>query len=206
MNYKQFAENALRTESKPDSLQVNPVALHALLSMTIGMANVMDMMKKTMFYGKELDAQRFAGEVLALSDTGTFLRQMAARNAVTRDDKLVVMTHGLQFETVNKRLLHAAIGMFTEAGEMLEALLKQLETGELDKVNFNEELGDSDWYKAIAHDELGTDEGLTRLAVIQKLMKRYPGKFTSEAALDRDLAVEREVLESTFAPVEQVSA
>ena len=42
------------------------------------------------------------------------------------------------------RVLHGAIGMFGEAGEVFEAVVAEMNTGELDSVNVAEELGDSE--------------------------------------------------------------
>jgi len=97
----------------------------------------------------------------------------------------------------NIRLLHAALGLATEAGEFQDALKKHLFYGKpLDTVNLVEELGDLCWYLAIAMDTLGVpfEEVLTRN--IAKLRARYPEKFTEAHALTRDLATERAILES----------
>ena len=87
----------------------------------------------------------------------------------------------------NLRLLHAVLGLTTEAAELTDALKKHLFYGkELDVINLKEELGDSTWYVGIAIDVLQTtfDEILT--LNIEKLRKRYPEKFTEKSALNRD--------------------
>jgi len=48
---------------------------------------------------------------------------------------------------VTAQLMHAAMGMVTEAGELEEALQKK---GAIDRVNLCEELGDMLWYVALA--------------------------------------------------------
>lgn len=195
MDSKTFTENALRTESRPETLNIGPLGLYGLLSLAVVSAELADQLKKVIFYGKELDRELFAAHSIRISDIATIMRHDMMHGQFAADAE----HPALDKDVVNKRLLHAAIGMFTEAGEMLEALRKQFETGEFDKVNFGEELGDSDWYKAIAHDELGIGEEMTRAVVIDKLRTRYPGKFTSEAALNRDLEAERSVLEKGHA-------
>lgn len=203
MDHKSYQKNALRTESQPETLNVNSVALAGAMKMAIIASEVMDTLKKTIFYGKPLDGAEFEMQMVSLADQATFLRQVSYRDSIVGGD--VEIMNPDYIAPVNKRLLHAAIGIFTESGEMLEALLKQMDTGELDLINFGEELGDVDWYKAIAHDETGTDEVELRMKNIAKLRLRFPGKFTSEDALNRDLDAEREVLESTFAPVEALA-
>ena len=96
----------------------------------------------------------------------------------------------------NIRLLHAGMGMVTEAGEFIDMLKKHLFYGKpLDKVNLAEEVGDSEWYCGLAIDILKTtfDEVLT--TNIKKLQARYPEKFTEHHAENRDLKTERKILE-----------
>lgn len=95
-----------------------------------------------------------------------------------------------------ERLLHAALGMQTESAEFSDALKKSLFYGKpLDVVNLKEELGDMFWYIAIAIDELDSDINSEMTRVINKLKLRYPDKFTSDKALNRDLDAERKLLE-----------
>ena len=98
---------------------------------------------------------------------------------------------------VNSRILHACMGTTTEAGELVDACKKSMFYGkQLDKVNLAEEAGDVLWYIAILCDELGiTFEELFEVN-ITKLKKRYGDKFSDESAENRDLAAEREILES----------
>lgn len=100
------------------------------------------------------------------------------------------------YEENTARLLHAAIGLVTESGEFIDALKKFLFYGRsLDRVNLKEELGDILWYAAVAMSALDTtfEEEMDR--VIRKLRTRYPEKFTTDAAYDRDLFSERNELE-----------
>lgn len=99
----------------------------------------------------------------------------------------------------NIRLLHAAIGMCTEAGEFIDQLKKAIFYGKpLDKVNLLEETGDIFYYLGIALDELGSDFDTEQRKNIAKLKARYGDKFSSEAAINRDLDTEREILERTY--------
>lgn len=94
------------------------------------------------------------------------------------------------------RLLHGAIGVGTEGGELLDQVKKHLYYGKaLDKANVMEECGDVLWYVAVALDAVGftMEEAMERN--IGKLRARYPGNFTTEAALNRDLEAERKTLE-----------
>lgn len=97
----------------------------------------------------------------------------------------------------DSRLLHAGIGLATEAGEFLDPLKKFLFYGKsVDKTNLKEEIGDMLWYIAIACDALDTTISLEMERNIHKLRTRYPEKFTEEQANERDLDAERNALES----------
>lgn len=98
----------------------------------------------------------------------------------------------------NARLLHAAIGLCTEAGELQDALKRELIYGKaMDRVNIIEELSDLAWYLNLAIAAVGSSWEEVFEKNIAKLKKRFPDKFTQEAALNRDLAAERATLEET---------
>lgn len=94
------------------------------------------------------------------------------------------------------RMLHAAMGLSTEAGEFVDMLKKHIFYGKpLDLVNAKEEIGDSMWYVAIAIDVLKTTLDDVMTVNINKLKARYPEKFTEFHAENRDLTTERSILE-----------
>jgi len=95
------------------------------------------------------------------------------------------------------RVLHAAMGLATEAAEFLDALKKHLFYGKpLDRVNLGEEMGDLEWYLAIARDALQMDRRQIEATVVDKLKARYPDGFTEGRAEVRHLVNEREILET----------
>jgi len=99
-------------------------------------------------------------------------------------------------EVRNQRLLHAGIGLATEAGEFLDALKKHVFYGkELDTVNLSEEMGDIFWYCALIADELKIDFSQVMDTNIAKLKARYGDKFSEDKAENRDLKTERTILE-----------
>lgn len=95
------------------------------------------------------------------------------------------------------RILHSALGLSTEAGEILDAVKKHVYYGkELDKVNLFEEVGDLFWYLAVMADELGFSFEDAMKKNNEKLEARYGSRFSSDKAIDRDLGKERNVLEN----------
>ena len=97
----------------------------------------------------------------------------------------------------NTRLLHAGMGMATESGEFLDGLKKTIFYGKpLDIVNLQEEIGDLLWYIAEACNSMDINILTLMVRNIEKLQARYPDKFSSEKAMNRDLQKEREILEA----------
>lgn len=104
----------------------------------------------------------------------------------------------VEFRPFNPVLLHAAMGCVTEAGEFMDAMKRQMIYGkDLDHTNVIEELGDLMFYVAMACNDLGVPIEHVVEKNMQKLRQRYPDKFTSERALNRDLGAERQVLEGS---------
>ena len=108
------------------------------------------------------------------------------------------------FEGISKRLslpdtmqlLHAVMGLNTEAGEALDTMKRHIFYGkEIDKVNLKEELGDLFWYVALMANVLDLSFEEIQEANIAKLKARFGDKFSEEGAINRDLNKEREILE-----------
>lgn len=89
------------------------------------------------------------------------------------------------------RLLHGAMGLDTESGEIMDSMKRHIIYGsDLNVVNIREELGDIMWYVALICDELEITIEQICQDNIDKLRKRYPDKFTRELAENRDVANE----------------
>lgn len=92
-------------------------------------------------------------------------------------------------------LIHAQLGLISEAAESLEEILSAFsEARELDVVNLKEESGDKLWYQALELRALDTTFEAEATKNIAKLSVRYPEKFTAEAALNRNLEEEKKTL------------
>jgi NTP pyrophosphatase (non-canonical NTP hydrolase) len=146
----------------------------------------LDQIKKAVFYGK---------------DNGLLVKNKnESDNQISLDNYLNLTIPGVDICPVlqkDKNLFHAIIGVATEAGELLEALLNAIESRDekLDLVNIKEEVGDVKWYLAILAREAGFKWGEDEVVNIEKLRKRFPEKFTEEKAENRDLTAERNILE-----------
>lgn len=87
------------------------------------------------------------------------------------------------------RLVHAALGLATEVGELVDPIKKYCIYGKgIDRKtreNIKEEIGDVLWYLAIIVNHYGFSFQEIMVENIDKLKKRYPEQWSPEAALAR---------------------
>lgn len=201
MNFKEYQQRALLTESKPEELNFGEVGLHMLLNMATTSAEILNLAKRTIFYGKEFDAEKVREHAENLAGYAKLVYELSDHLAVKGDkgnyDALPIEADGIDPKNVNLRLLHSAVGIFTEAGEAIELVRDQLEGKPFDTVGWGEEIGgDVSWYQALGHDAAGTDEDVEREKNIRKLELRNKGqKFNADATVNRDTDAERAILE-----------
>lgn len=168
MNYQQAA-----LKTCPDGYHPNvPAGLMMRVMMDyVNASNALDAIKKAYAYGRDLPAG---------------LKPVADANA------------DVQFKgEIDGDVLHAVLGVATEGGELVEAAMKSLFNGEqFDIVNFQEELGDVAWYRAIGLAAVGQTIAENDTQNIEKLAKRFnDGRFDADLANNRDTDAERVVLE-----------
>ena len=108
----------------------------------------------------------------------------------------VVNTRATGLTMPPEDLMHAAMGLCTEAGEFMDALKKAACHGRpIDVVNLREEIGDILWYAGLASHHLGTTFEELMALNQAKLKLRYPERFDAMKSIHRDVAAERVVLE-----------
>lgn len=121
--------------------------------------------------------------------------EASGRTDLHREQRLEFYKRCGDEETID--LLHAAMGVSTEAGELLDVLKKFLAYGKpMDKVNILEECGDIEWYLAIIYRRFNVTKEEVLEMNINKLKKRFPDKFDADQAINRDLTKERAQLEA----------
>jgi len=88
--------------------------------------------------------------------------------------------------TRDEQLLHATLGIQTEAGEFADILKRNMFYGTVyDRRHAVEELGDLLWYVSLALTSLGITMEKCMKENTKKLKKRYPGGFTHKAVIER---------------------
>lgn len=179
MTHFNYIEEAHSTCS--DQYHGHAVAFHKFTQAAeafVRAAEDLDVIKKALFYGAEAGFSK-----ARLTDISLNLApQWIADNP--------------EFEGHAADVLHGIIGKATEAGELMELLLKTISDGQpFDSTNCIEEVGDGQWYDAIILRALGSNFDEVQRKNIAKLRDRYPNKFTEYDAKNRNLEKERETLE-----------
>ncbi len=172
MDSTTYLQESARTASAQFHAElVDAAMLETTLRHAIATGEQVDAVKKTLFYGKALPANH------------------PIQTAQGQDTQV-------QVQRLNPDVLHAALGLYTEATELLEACLATLQGQPFDTVNAFEECGDAEWYLAMLYRALGRTPEAAKAANIAKLRARYPEKFATAQAVQRDLDTERQILES----------
>lgn len=125
----------------------------------------LDRMKKALFYGKQPPLE------LTPEDEGDHLTPI-----------------------VNINMLHAIIGIVTEAGELLEMLIDK-KVSEIPH-KFTDECGDLLWYIAMGIRETGSTFEEVMDKNINKLRVRFPDKFDGQLAIHKNDDAESLVFQS----------
>lgn len=187
-----YRVDALRSENPLQEVRCDAGLARAILSAAIAMGDTVDYLKKVVVYGKEIDYSH-AGDLLqAVVDAASEARFLTKTPAAP------------ERMTITPRFFHAAVGLYGEAAEMLQALLHQSHGEPLNIHNMVEEGGDAAWYLlALFVDELirlgACDAAQMLLMNVAKLAKRFPDKFTLADSEARDYSAERQAMEQVRA-------
>lgn len=91
-----------------------------------------------------------------------------------------------QLDPTRANLIHLALGIAGEAGELVDAIKKAAIYGkQLDMENVLEELGDLEFYQGALREATGFTRAMVLEHNITKLRKRYGGSYSNEAAQER---------------------
>lgn len=179
MNYNEFVPAAIRTESQVDTVNVDKKSFNGLIASSLRIADNLDLIKKNVFYGKDIDMDRYYANIDKALDE--------IKNAIPT----VKLKSTAEPVKINPRVFHGVLGVVTEALELAELL--DLDQDYPERVKIADELGDLNWYSAILCDEMDLDMEEEVLAgVIAKLRERFPDKFESALAITRDKSSEME--------------
>lgn len=178
-DYMAECDKTCSTVFRPENVEV--MDLRHILMGVAGFANDLNLVKKLLFRGKTREELNFGpAEKPTLNE---LIDGLSAINAWSPADIDV---------------LHGAIGIITEAGEIAEYLLKWAEGNPFDRVNVLEESGDVSWYVVRTLRGIGVTLDASNRANIDKLRGRHGAAFDVFRDANRDLTAEQSKLEDHF--------
>lgn len=151
------------------------------------------------FYAENVSADDLFETTLAFESVGCKLDDI--KKSLYYDKFDLNDTNQIGVNDVAERIgvdtLHGILGIATEGVELIQAINKTIATKEeFDVVNMKEEIGDIMWYIALLCNTHNIDLKQVMQTNINKLKQRFPEKFTTDNANNRDLRAVREILES----------
>ena len=99
--------------------------------------------------------------------------------------KLAMRTCSIPYDQKRDMLMHAVLGLTSEAGEVSGLFQKKYQGHKLDPEHLEKELGDCLWMIAEACTALGWNMETVMQTNIEKLRARYPEGFDAEHSLHR---------------------
>lgn len=178
-----FSSGDLGREIYPNDLSL----LISLCSQVIIACDAADVIKRSIFYKEDRNK---SGQ--RLSEATNNLRLLVEELEQLRAENKAIILSSQHID-----LIHSCLGHVSESGETLTEIISSIVQGrEMDEVNLREEAGDKLWYSALELRALSTNFEAQADKNIAKLSARYPEKFDTDKALNRDLDKEREILES----------
>ena len=91
-----------------------------------------------------------------------------------------------EFDMEKANLVHIALGISGEAGEILDTIKKSFAYNKpLDEINIIEELGDLEFYIEALRQHLRVTREHVLKANMEKLKTRYPKGYSNKAAIER---------------------
>ncbi len=162
MNYPEFVRSRVKSGEKiaAEMTPEKAAVIQRRLNLAVHQSVALDLAKKQTIYNKHQGLYAMAEDAHRLKDFKPTSSQC--------------------------ELLHAAIGIAGEAGELLDAVRKHLFDGQpLDRKNVVEELGDLCFYLEAACQAIGVTREEIEQENQAKLSKRYEGGYSDQQAQER---------------------
>lgn len=179
-DYMVECDKVCSTIFRPEQVEISE--LRRLLTCVSGFASDVNLIKKLLFRGKTRDELH-----MSEADGPTVVTLIEGLTAING------------WSPADIDILHGAIGVITEAGEVADFLLKWAEGNPFDKMNVLEETGDLSWYNVRMLRGIGVTRDQCDRANIDKLHGRgFAEGFDVFADANRNLYAERSKLEDAF--------
>jgi NTP pyrophosphatase (non-canonical NTP hydrolase) len=186
VTFTSFIEAARSTEIKPTHMIADWDFLQRLIEFSASASALVDLYKKSFYNNEPISADSFE------------LRLGRVRDSIA---KLQVSPQSTEFvDARNTRLFLAMIGIFTEAGELVESTCPINSDVNYTVDSILEELGDLNWYQAIAMNELHVPLETVLAMNVAKLRARYRDKRPGQENDRRDTAAEQAAMRAIDLP------
>lgn len=178
-DYMAECDKTCSTVFRPEQVEVMDLR-HVLMGVK-GFAEDLNLIKKLLFRGKTREELNFPE-----AEKPTVADLIGALDAING------------WSPADIDVLHGAIGVITEAGEVAEYLLRWAEGNPFDRVNVLEESGDLSWYIVRSLRGIGVTREQSDRANIDKLRGRHGEAFDVFKDANRNLTAEHSKLEDHF--------
>lgn len=178
-DYMAECDKTCSTVFRPEQVEVMDLR-HVLMGVK-GFAEDLNLIKKLLFRGKTREELNFSP-----AEKPTVAELIGALEAING------------WSPADIDVLHGAIGIITEAGEVAEYLLRWAEGNPFDRVNVLEESGDVSWYVVRTLRGIGVTREQSDRANIDKLRGRHGEAFDVFRDANRNLTAEHSKLEDAF--------
>ena len=183
MNNQNYLIESEKTEKKfPDGLKVQQGTLEGTIGLfesVMHMGFLVDVLKKHFIYDKSMDEM---GDLVE-----KHLSNLAKAQArMDQDDGELI-----ELDQDRAEVFHALLGLVSELSEVIEIVVPYLQGKEMDANHLSEEIADAHWYYSILNRKFNINPDESLSANIAKLKARYPDKFSSDNALNRNLDAEQ---------------
>jgi NTP pyrophosphatase (non-canonical NTP hydrolase) len=193
-NYEEYTNDARRTLSTKFELNEETLAeVFKVLICLEAYGGHLDQLKKNIFYGKEIPE---LSQRLITADVSKLQEHI--------DSAGCDFTFKHPIDDKGQVILHSLMGIITEAVELATPFITHYchsdkdytdVAEKIDVVNIGEEIGDMHWYISQLMKALNLKHEEVLEKNIAKLKARYPDKFNSDNAINRNLEAERKTLE-----------
>ena len=202
MNYQQYIEDCLRTESPytftTTNELVSPRLLHGVIGLVTETGELLDAIKKSLFYSKPLDKTNLIEE---LGDLLWYISLILKDCDITYDSVMKVKYCTRRNEMVNHNIdyyLTRIIKLDLTVKDLLDLITPEsFYFGNKNELVSDIEIELRYILCAIYDLAIALDTTIEQVMTINinKLKLRYPDKFNSDQAINRDVDSERELLE-----------
>lgn len=200
--YQQYIEDCLRTESPYTFTITNPLVsprlLHGVIGLVTESGELLDTIKKSLFYGKPLDKTNLIEE---LGDLLWYISLIIKDCDITYNNVMKVKYSTRRNEMVNHNIdyyLTRIIKLDLTVKDLLDLITPEsYYFGNKDELVSDIEIELQYILSAIYNLAIDLDTTIEQVMTINinKLKLRYPDKFNSDQAINRDVDSERELLE-----------